>query len=330
MLNIKKYTVFIIVIIVIMTIITIAILLKTHKDIVNNNQRILIKESYQINNFLTESFAYTNRINSHRGKQIAYNGADDLDFIYRLFLKENHIPKKDSKIFSWTSFDWVNDKGFQAVNSRIGIRKNPPNMNNIREYTQTSPKHAWTLQVSPPTIGNPSGVWVIPASTGITNNKGKYLGSVVVGFNINVLTNKIIDRIDNNNVNFVILDKKYNIIIQSSPDDDLKKHESFYKKIFNQYQPFDSKAGKGFLEEEVKMNGIIYYYYHKTDNSFYTILTGFEKSYINQQLNIVIFLKVSQLISITLLFIICIYLFRSDELFFKNEKEKKRKKKTVN
>ena len=83
-----------------------------------------------------------------------------------------------------------------------------------RQYCLKSPKKPWTLQLSHPVLGNPSGSWVIPAGTGIVNDGGKYLGSVVIGFNLPELESMVEQRL-NDPISFIVLDEDMNIILQS-------------------------------------------------------------------------------------------------------------------
>ena len=178
-----------------------------------NNSINLAREAKNINNIISELFDYSNRINSYIGEQISQY-PNDQNFILRLFRDADKAQNKNSKILSWTSFDWVDENNFQTVNSKIGIRKDPPYMSD-REYAKLSRTNPWKLILSKPTIGNPSKALVIPAGTGITDKQGKFLGIVAVGFNINELVDRIRQSIDKD-VSFLIVDNLGNVIIKSS------------------------------------------------------------------------------------------------------------------
>jgi hypothetical protein len=68
------------------------------------NFRILQNEAKNIKVFISETFDYTNQINSHIGRQIAAHGAKDLKFILSLFCEADKINHRNTELFSWSSF----------------------------------------------------------------------------------------------------------------------------------------------------------------------------------------------------------------------------------
>lgn len=241
------------------------------------NQRILIKEAENIHNIIFESFDYSNRINVYLGRQIAEHGAEDLNYILYLFKEADKIRDVNFGLLSWASFDWVSNKNMQVINAKTGIHKWPVDMSS-RDYTKTAPKDPWHLKVSVPTYGVPSGVWVVPAGTGVVNKAGKFLGIIAVGFDIESLLKRIQKGI-NNDISFIVLDKRLNVIVQSP--DNLKINQDFYKKSKINIK-FLEESGK--LEKEIMVGDIRYSAYDKIDKFGYVILTGFNKEFLASRL----------------------------------------------
>lgn len=175
-LSFKNYFIFILATIFLGAITAIILIFLALKS--NNESRIelSLKEAINIEKTISESFGYCNKINSYIGKQIAQHGANDLQFILKTFRQADEMKNRNSQLLSWSSSDFVAPNNLQLVNSKIGIRKDPPNMSE-RQYCTRSKEKPWSLQVSFPVFGNPSESWVIPAGTGITDDKGKYLGT---------------------------------------------------------------------------------------------------------------------------------------------------------
>jgi signal transduction histidine kinase/ActR/RegA family two-component response regulator len=282
-----------------------------------NNEKTLKKEAKNIESVILDSLDYTAQINLYVAKKIAEHGADDLKFILNLFRDVERV-QDNNDIFSWTStsFDWVNSKNYQTVNSMLGIRKDPPDMSS-RQYTTKSPKNPFTLQVSHPVIGNPSGIWAIPVGTGITDRNKKYLGAVAVGLNIADFTNKISQRIGKN-ISFVVLDEELNIIMQSS-DNELAKDDSFYKKNINT-KIF--KNNSGILSKKIEVGSIYYSYYKKLDRYPYIIISGFNSNFLNKEFTSLILPRLLEFICLTAFFLLILYLFKSKIIILLNtEKE---------
>ncbi|MDA0902234.1 MAG: cache domain-containing protein [Proteobacteria bacterium] len=303
----KEYTIFTAITIIVILSIAVVTIYMINKSYIGNNNRILVESADHIDDMIKDSFSYTNRITSHIGKRIASHGSEDLDFIYELFLQESQDYKGEG-LFSWSSFDWVDKNGLQRVNSKVGVRDNPPNMID-RKYTRLAPQFPWTLQISSPTIGNPSGSWVIPAGTGVVDNKGRYLGIVVVGFSVDRLSEKILNSIQtSDNVSFIVLDDSLNIILQS-PNNNLIPDNNFYKNYLKHINPFSQQSGM--LKDAIKVDDIFYSYYHKMDEYPYIILTGFNQKFISKEFSSIVLPRALELLVLTLFFMTILYFFRS-------------------
>ncbi len=267
----------------------------------------LQKSSKNIASAISESFDYANQINSHIGKQIAHHGARDLKFILELFHEADRIKNKNSELFSWSSFDWVDAKNYQTVNSKLGIRKDPPNMLG-RQYVALSSKNPWVLQVSFPIFGDPSNSWVIPVGTGVVDEGGKYLGVITVGFDIAEFSRHVAQKL-NSKASFVVLDQDLKIILQSV-DIDLARDGDFFWKNFN---PTIFAAESGVLEKEIKIGDISLSHYRKISKYPYIILTGFDKSFFYHQFNVLVLPRIIEFICLAIFFLIILYLFKVEK-----------------
>lgn len=277
----------------------------TIKSDQDSRSQILKKEASNIQKTISESFNYSNKINTYIGEQIVEHGSDDLEFILKIFRQADKIQNKNSQLLSWSSFDWVDSNNLQLVNSKVGIRKNPPDMS-VRQYCDRSPKKPWTLQASFPVLGNPSNSWVIPAGTGITDKSGKYLGAIVVGFNIAELSSMVEQRL-NDPVSFVVLDEDLNIVIQSQ-DSELVENDNFYKTNINK-SLFNKNSGE--LSDKISVENVTYSSYRRFKDYPYIVLTGFNKSLLKKEFNNSILPIIVGFIAITSFFLIILYIFKT-------------------
>jgi len=281
----------------------------------NNESRIelSLKEAVNIEKTISESFGYCNKINSYIGKQIAQHGANDLQFILKTFRQADEMKNRNSQLLSWSSFDFVAPNNLQLVNSKIGIRKNPPNMSE-RQYCTRSKEKPWSLQVSFPVLGNPSESWVIPVGTGITNDNGKYLGAIVVGFDIAELTALVEKRLVSQS-SFVVLDENFNIILQSK--DSNTNNETYHEKLAK----LNFKEKSGIISDDLNIGKIKYFYYQKFDDFPYIVLTGFNKILLKKEFNNSILPLIGASLAITIFFLMILHLLK-ERIFFLIRKEK--------
>jgi two-component system sensor histidine kinase ChiS len=271
-----------------------------------NNQNTLKIESQNIALAIADAFNYANLINTNIGKEIANGNVNDLKNILAIFKKNKKIYDYNKDLFSWSAYDFVNNKNLQLVNSMVGIRKKPPNMSN-RKYSELCKKKPWTLQVSTPNYGNPSGIWTIPAGTGFEDKNGNYLGIISIGFEIEKLRNQVIKKINDNDVSFVILDYNGNIILQSL-DNSFSREDNYFK--LNPPLKILKNKSKSNGKINIKVNNINFSYFQIIENYNYLVLTGFNykflyKEFYNQVINFTLFFAF-----ITIFFLIILYIFK--------------------
>jgi hypothetical protein len=269
-----------------------------------NLQKKLETTALRINNLLSGVFDETSHLMFYVSKQIEKN-SKDLKFIEELLKSTSSREYKSKELLSWSLFDWVGPNNLQLVNRKTGIATDPPNMSH-RNYTQKSRTNPWTLQLSFPTIGHPSNMWVIPAGMGITDKKGNFLGILVVGFNIIELTTALEEKLLAEKISFIVLDDHYNIVLQSS-DNNIDPKSSYYKDIFKRYFSEDIK---GVLENTIKYNNIFYSYYEKIPQYQYTILTGIDKNLYYEGFFALVLPIIINIFSMGLFFLLLLYFYR--------------------
>ena len=284
---------------------SIAIGCQIYSSHIIKTRQTLSVDAGRINVALTNTFSEATQMMVYVGKQIAKNGGQDLYFIENL-IRNTDTEYKSSHLFSWSRFDWVAPNNLQLVNRMTGIAVTPPDMS-IREYTWKSPKSPWTLQVSRPAIGNPSKLWVIPAGVGITNRHGKYIGALVVGFNIAELTARIDQAVPGNTTSFLVLDNNYRIVTHSA-DIDIAKDSDYYHDLLKDKNLFTAHD-QDFLEP-FEDNGTLYYHYQKMGDYPYVILTGINKKILNHELYSLLFPRITEFLFVGIFGLVLLYFFR--------------------
>jgi signal transduction histidine kinase len=239
----------------------------------------LVTETYRIENTLKDLFSETQQVMTYVGKQISLYGKSDPRFIEKILLNSSKITSRKT-IYSWSLFDWINPESQIIVNSQIGIVNHSPEK--IHDpYIWKCQKLPWTLQFSHPTIGDTSGMWIIPAGIGVTNNKNEYLGTLNVGFNVAELNNKIQQLLAFRESSFIILDDDLKVILQSA-DNTIDPKSSYYTDMLVNKNYFSEE--KGYLKSSVSYKNIEYVYYKKMDEYPYFILAGFDKIIVQRML----------------------------------------------
>lgn len=266
----------------------------------------LTTESERIDRTITETFEYTNKLLVYMGKQIVEHNTKDMSYIYNLFQKNTKGTYDAQDIFSWSLFDWVDAHNLQRVNSKTGIATSPLDMS-AREYTWKCPKNPWTLQLSYPTIGHPSGMWVIPAGTGVINHKGEYVGAIVIGFNIAQLTAKVEKALGRASTSFVVLDEHRNIVLHSA-DVPIPPSSDFFKKL-NLSIPF-ATTPKGLFSSPLTYQDTQFTHYHRIEDYPYLILAGYNNAFLAKEFQHLFLPRIVEFTIIGTIALLLLYFFR--------------------
>lgn len=244
-----------------------------YKNYSNRISLELEEAATRTDNLLEQTFQQTSQFMIYIGKQIALGDYKNLKFILTLLKNTPNVEEYgiNSNAFSWTFVDWIDSDNFQRVNQKKGILATTLDMSS-RSYTWKCRKHPWKLQFSAPVIGIPSGKFVIPSGIGVTDDNNKFLGILVVGFNIYELT-KAIRNILKQEINFIILDEDLNIALYSAMVTDNKSIKEsrldISKNLF--------KLPRGILNTPIIYNNVSYSLYRKIPHFPYIILMGFNK-----------------------------------------------------
>lgn len=312
-LSFKSYFVFILATIFLGIVTSLCLVFFIAKSNHNSNLELSKKEASTIESTISEAFGYSRKINNYIGKQIAQHGSEDLEFILEIFRQIDKSQTKNSQLISWSSFDFVAPNNLQVVNSKIGIRKDLPNMS-ARQYISRSKAKPWTLQVSFPVLGNPSNSWVIPAGTGIEDDNRKFLGIIVVGFDIAELTALVEQRLSKD-TSFVVLDENFNIILTSK---DAEKNGKIYQQKISRGN-FNKKSAT--ISNGLDIGKIRFFSYQKFDDYPYLILTGFSKTLLTKEFSNSVLPVIGGSIMITIFFLMILHLFKARILFLINEEK---------
>jgi hypothetical protein len=258
---------------------------------VSNNKQKLENASNTIDMVLSETLDETRNLMTYIGKEISAYDGDNLKFIEKVFARNYQLISKNRGVISYPMFNWVNPQNLMVID-KTGINlKNPVNVSH-RSYLTLCVQHPWTLQVSRPTIGISSGLWIIPVAFGITNQQGTYLGALVAGLEIVKLSNKIHQVLHTNNVSYIILDQDLRIVVQSH-DNSIDPKSSYYRDHLKNFDYF--KLRKEELSKPIQYKNIEYYFYKKMSKYPYVILTGFDKEHANKEFFSTIFFRLLEL-----------------------------------
>ena len=112
-------------------------------------------------------------------------------------------------------FAWIGPGQKVRVSSNKGILEQPTDVSD-RAYLVKSMAVPWKIHIGDPIEGRVSEKWIIPLVMGLTDNRGKYLGTLVISLDIDGITRKAGTVIGEEGLSFAILNESLTLLTQVS------------------------------------------------------------------------------------------------------------------
>lgn len=167
---------------------------------------------------LASYIQYVAHIAEDKGYKIALWGANDLkhiDYMFkrRFLFKKTTTGLKD-KIFRWPHFSWIDTSGKVVVKSEYGVLPSPVSIPSEKHLFLSSGEY-WQLHFSDVQYDAERETVYIDASLGITDVEGAYVGTIMTRFEVDKIVKAIKERLVDDNVSFLILNDKKQVVMQS-------------------------------------------------------------------------------------------------------------------
>ncbi len=122
-----------------------------------------------------------------------------------LSLKKFQISPKLNKTFAWSEFLWIDDKHQITINSSKESFKKPIDLS-IQAQIPPTKRKPQKLYIGDPIIEENSKKLVIPASYGVLNNKNQYVGTILIGLEIEGLAKIMNEEMETSHISADLID----------------------------------------------------------------------------------------------------------------------------
>ena len=135
---------------------------------------------------------------------------DNLEHIYNIL--ENYENSGDiHSLFGWKEIMWLDASLVPRVSSKKGVLHDELAMN--AKFTNISRKEPGRIFYGTDAKAQP----LMYSVMGVKDRHNKYIGSILVSYDINVLNEQLSSHKKYDYTNFVLIDRSYRIILQSKP-----------------------------------------------------------------------------------------------------------------
>lgn len=198
---------------------------------------------------------------------------------------------------AWNAFSWIDSQNRLVIDGAHGLIKNPVDLSK-RDYLKITSKSPNVLVFGKSVIGAVSKRNIVPVAMGVFSDKNVYLGTLVFGFDVEMILSKLEKTIGNESLDFVVL-RDQDIVLSSNniSQDDL---------LFAKSLKHNSDKGKLARSQGIFTKDKSFVYSQIGDNTPFQIVGFYDKDKSYQQLFSILakqsFFVLLILISIVVLF----------------------------
>ena len=209
---------------------------------------ILSLDLVRAERLIVDNFNHTSSLIRNINMQIV-NSSFDKNRINQILYKFRSNPIL-VETFSWTIFSWSDRANKIIVDADYGIIEAPIDISD-RDYLDFVKNKAKDniFYIGKPVIGSTSKKWIIPGGVGVFDKSGKYRGSTVIGFEIEIFAKLIQKNILNPNVSVTVFKTSDQIPILFSSANKIEYYQNYQPKF--DYKILELLKSQ-FLEGEVK------------------------------------------------------------------------------
>ncbi|MBU6184183.1 MAG: sensor histidine kinase [Alphaproteobacteria bacterium] len=284
--------------------------------IYSNEKSLLLKEMSTEANSLKTIFSNQLSYSKYFIKLIGRNiKTNPTDLLYiRKTLKTYFLSRHFNSLFGWRKYSWVNNEYLELVTSIGGIAVNPKKLYFVEDIVHKIDDNKEIKSYVDFRINKTSDNHSLKLVNAIFDKLAKkFIGAVVLSYDIDTLVQNLNNRKKDSSVNFIIVDKNFDIVAKSKPIID--KIADINDKLSPQLLQLLKKQdqNRGALNQDCSYldmaNGLNYFIKPLEDFPF-TVIINIDNDFIKNNIvqNIIKkFLEVVFLAGVCLIIIIAIY-----------------------
>jgi signal transduction histidine kinase len=229
------------------------------------------------------------------------------DKIHKIITSSNKLDTESNfnQFLNQKDLFWVDADDNVIIKNKVGILGYPYKVPKSYEVFNAR-ENNWKLIISKESPFTQKDYTLILTSFGVTDNNGKYIGSIVSSIDVNLIQNLLIKNSPNKFGDVIILNSHTNKIVSRSNPERFDDTDFFTHKLGN----IDYNQNQiGQISDEIQSNGIIYNHYKKLTDYPFVILSGYDSKLYRSQLIRLIIKTIYPNITVGFVLLIILFLF---------------------
>lgn len=214
----------------------------------------------------------------------------NLEHINDIFKQHTNVRNINNlnKLFGWRKYSWINENFDEVVSTTRGVINNPKHIPYLEKFikNQAEAQTNWKNNTFFYNKKKSDQSDVLKIIDNLSDLKtGKYIGSVVLSYDVNTIA-KSLNMPTKPSTNFLVLDYKKNIVVQSKPHIDkiIDKQKQINPLLIKSIEELENnpELGNDFIYLDM-FNGVNYFI-SKLQNLPFIIVVNIENSVIRQDI----------------------------------------------
>lgn len=241
------------------------------------------------------------------GLKIVQQSTYDPTYISNLLRMNKPDLNSDDYAYAQTFLGWITPENQITINSIQGIVPEPVDIS-YRPYITKLQKMPWKLHPSDVDRGTTSNTEIIPLGYGITDKDANYLGALTMGLSINRLRKSLETALASKDIDFLILDKHYQILMQAYTNSEDIEDRAFFQK--HQDLIPDQTEDMGYLDNPIFYDDANYAFFRIDHRYPFIILVGENALMANKEFKQTILPRIIEATIVLLFMLILLFFFR--------------------
>jgi signal transduction histidine kinase len=263
--------------------------------------RALETQSSQIEQLIDNEMSHAGHLLESISKQLAYIDYNDPEKIAAL------LKSFETQQGIYTTFSFVNPSQRLIVSSNHGVLSEPVDVSD-RLYIRQAAEKPWHAQIGSPIDGRVSGRRVIPTAMGITDRTGRYIGTLVISIDIDLLMQQI-QKFLTPAVSSLLL-ATHELVPITSYGNETKNLPSDKEGLYQLMSNHSSQTGM--LQQGSLLSGSsIFTYYRYLSQSPYAVFIAYDAQEGEDNIRVQLWSRIFQLMGFAIFFILFLWIMRT-------------------
>ena len=260
----RDFALFNALVIIALIISSIWVVYETYDDHAKMVSRQLESEATRIDRAMILEIEHSSYLLESLGRQMTHMNTKDLNNVALL------LRSFDTTATLHHVFSWIDDSNNNVVSSNQGVHQ--PIYVADRDFIKKTTSESWKIYIGNPMQGRVSAKWVLPIALGITDETGKYIGTILISMDINTITRNLRSAVKDSGIIFTVYSNNLLPLTQTIEKEEVNPLDSYSEEL-KKVSLLNRKSGL-LANASLLNNSSMFVYYELSANYPYIIMLG--------------------------------------------------------